>query len=160
MPWFGRVASFDDLSRWFLVAGPIDGRTCPHLVSRWPSPGSARTDARFRLTTLSPFDAAPSRWFVNVGFDNLTPPPDSFEESGWLDLEAVSIDHLEGNTGENANGINVKLIITGEQNLPVIGGPGVRLVTRTEHAVFGHHESHYEFNKDLDRPWRRQIGTF
>lgn len=102
------------------------------LISRWPKAGSNRNDCRFNLPISKGEVWTASRWYVEWSHSD---PSGSWWFRGWLDLEAVGVNHLRGSTGFNAEGWQIILDIKGYDSLPITGHPGVETITRVEHET-------------------------
>lgn len=93
----------------------IDSRN-NRLIPPWPADNTPRINPRFRFL-FGPLLPAPraQRWLVRIQ-PTLSPTDDVY--NGWLDLSAVADNVLEGATGPNPDGWDVKLTVTEWRLMP------------------------------------------
>jgi len=149
MPYFTPTPDVDQWFYWIRPGGQLP------IISRWPKAGSNRTDCRFQLPISKGTLWTASRWWVEILLGGASP---NYLSRGFLDLEALGINHLYGSAGVDADGWEVSIDIQGYETTPVVGPPGVVAILRADNvSITANMEwTLWYFNQDLTH-WKEQI---
>lgn len=149
MPYFTPTPGFDQWFYWIRPGGQVP------IISRWPKAGSNRTDCRFQLPISKGQLWTASRWWVEI---SLSGPVPDYLSRGFLDLEALSVNHLFGSAGVDDDGWEVTIDVQGYEVTPVLGPPGVVCIIRADKASIPAHMQWTYWFLDMDLThWQAQI---
>ncbi|GAH05030.1 unnamed protein product, partial [marine sediment metagenome] len=127
----------------------------------WPTPGSGRTDCRFRFTQTRQFLPTAIRWLVKYDWRGSAIPPDEPDkkQAGSIDVSATSPDLLEGSLPFNAEGFNLTVRFESMDLLPLTQQPGVEVTMGSLHAQFGQFTQVEEYPDAGASFWKPEMNS-